>query len=116
MIHTIQFRETQHLPLLKFIQMHTLVHDDSLSIRIFGLRKSFKLADIKHAEVQHYRPIRDYGGWGWRWNMSKGQALMLQGKEGVMLELSRNRKLLLGSSDPDALLAAIQGARTALSA
>lgn len=55
-----------------------------------------------------YRPIREYGGWGLRYGGGGGKAYNVSGDRGVRLDYSDGKHLLLGSQDPNPLVAAIR--------
>ena len=79
------------------------------SSRFTGPSTGYLLSTLKKYEVQTYRPIRDYGGWGIRYGRG-GKAYNVSGNRGVMLELSDGQKLLIGSQKPDDLANAISSA------
>ncbi len=87
----------------------TEVRSDGLYVRFFPFHLSFHRIPaerlVKH-EVQTYRPIRDYGGWGIRYGRG-GKAYNVSGDRGVMLELSDGQRLLIGSQKPEDLASAI---------
>ena len=84
-----------------------------------ALRISFKWLwpsrTIRHGDIEHYK-VRTYGlfdsggfgvhlaGAGWTYNVS--------GNRGVALVLKGGARLLVGSQDPDALVRALDAART----
>tara|TARA_B100001750_G_scaffold203907_1_gene179983 strand:+ start:4611 stop:4832 length:222 start_codon:yes stop_codon:yes gene_type:complete len=61
---------------------------------------------IKKAAPVTYRPIRDYGGWGIRYG-SKGKAYNVSGNQGVLLEFTKSKPILIGSQKPQDLSTAI---------
>ncbi len=64
--------------------------------------------DIKKYEVIEYLPLRDYGGWGIRYNFfKKEKAYNLHGKIGLQLEFKNGKKLLIGTQKPDEIIEAI---------
>lgn len=64
---------------------------------------------IRHAEAVTYHPLRDFGGWGLRWS-GKGRALNAYGSRGVQLILNDGRRILIGSQQPEELMAALRAA------
>lgn len=52
--------------------------------------------DIKSVAVRKYKPILEYGGWGYRIG-SKDRAYTLWGKYGLQLEMANGKKLLIGT-------------------
>ena len=71
----------------------------------FSSQKIMYTTIVGH-RVREYRPIREYGGWGVRFNRS-GRAYTVSGNLGVQLELSNGKGLLIGTQDPDEFLRAI---------
>jgi hypothetical protein len=76
------------------------------------------LSHIERARIVSYRPIRQFGGWGIRVGRFEGEktsVYSVRGTRGVLLELTeprrisgaRTRRFLLGSGDPERLVAAI---------
>jgi len=85
------------------------VRSDGLYYRFFPFHWYFRRISaetLAKYEVQTYRPIRDYGGWGIRYGRG-GKAYNVSGDRGVMLELSDGSRLLVGSQKPEDLAAAI---------
>jgi hypothetical protein len=85
------------------------VRSDGLYYRFFPFHWSFhriSAETLAKYEVQTYRPIRDYGGWGIRYGRG-GKAYNVSGDRGVMLELSDGSRLLIGSQKPEELVNAI---------
>lgn len=93
------------LPLfLLAIKMTTTVTQDEVIIVYFPLaRRTIKCQDIVICTARDYHPIREYGGWGIRWGLSKGMAYTMYGNRGVQLELAGGKKLLIGSQQPEKL-------------
>ena len=55
------------------------------------------LDELKSHEVVNYRPFKDFGGWGLRWNPWKGWSYSVSGSEGVRVELENGTQLVIGS-------------------
>ncbi len=73
---------------------------------------------IEHAEPVVYRPIRQFGGWGWRVGQHAGETTVvysLRGSTGVILRLRdpirslfrKTDRVLIGSLRPEALASAL---------
>jgi len=91
------------------INLTTEVRSDGLYVRFFPFHLKFRriaAESLTRYEVQTYRPIRDYGGWGIRYGRG-GKAYNVSGNCGVMLELSDGGRLLIGSQKPEELANAI---------
>lgn len=94
------------------LQLTTEVRDDALYVRFFPFHRSprrIPWSDIESVDAVHYRPLRDYGGWGIRF--AKGRlAYNVSGSEGVRLSRPGQRELLVGSQQSYDLARAIRDA------
>ena len=89
------------------MRLVTEVRADGIYLGFFPFSSQKILyATIVGHRVREYRPIREYGGWGVRFNRS-GRAYTVSGNLGVQLELSNGKGLLIGTQDPDEFLRAI---------
>ena len=92
------------------INLTTEVHEDGLYFRFFPLHLSFRqigLEDIAEFNVEKYRAIIDYGGWGIKYGR-KGQAYNVSGNRGVQLQLSNGKRILIGSQRAEELAEALK--------
>jgi hypothetical protein len=92
------------------INLTTEVRSDGLYLRFFPFHLGFRripAETLNRCEVQTYRPIRDYGGWGIRYGRG-GKAYNVSGDRGVILGLSDGSRLLIGSQKPEELVNAIK--------
>jgi hypothetical protein len=97
------------LGLLYVLRLETEVRDDALYLRFYPLiRRKIYFKDIRACESRTYHPIREYGGWGIRYGGKKGWAYNVSGNQGVQLELSNNKRLLIGSQRVEELAVAIK--------
>ena len=96
-----------------FLRLETTVTGDYLSIN-FGVLPVFQrripLRDVERAEVCSYRPLRDFGGWGWRYGRGGTQAFIVKGSSGVCLTMRGGKRYLIGSDRSEELLAALSRA------
>ena len=77
-------------------------------IPFFSKFRKIEILQINFAESRLYRPLRDFGGWGIRYNMrTKTSCYNVRGNMGVYLELNNGKKVLLGSQKPHELVNAI---------
>lgn len=96
--------------LFTVLKLVTEVRDDGLYVRLFPLPfRRIALEDIASYQVRTYRPILEYGGWGLRFGFS-GVAYNARGNRGVQLVLRSDKRVLIGSQQPEALEAAIAAA------
>ncbi|MHB1461852.1 MAG: hypothetical protein ACYC1M_11270 [Armatimonadota bacterium] len=64
---------------------------------------------IASAEVAHFNPLRDFGGWGIRISRSK-KGFFFEGNQGVLITPKKGMPVLIGSNQPQELLQAVQTA------
>jgi hypothetical protein len=85
------------------------VTDDAVTIafRYLWPARRIALKDIVGLEVKRYRPLVDYGGWGVRLGPA-GWAFSTGGNVGVKLRLRTGLPVLIGTSRPQELEAAIR--------
>ena len=72
----------------------------------FGPRH-FPLHDVARAYACEYSPITEYGGWGIRYGFTHGWAYNVSGNQGVQLELTNGKRILIGSQRSEELAKAI---------
>jgi len=93
------------------LKLETEVRSDGLYVRFYPFHiryKKFTPKDLAEHYCRTYKPIREYGGWGIRCSFTgKGKAYNVSGNKGVQLVLTNGKKLLIGSQEPDDLIAAI---------
>ena len=97
--------------LMYLMKLSVRVDTEGLHVRFFPfVKKDISLEEIAHWEARTYRPLLEYGGWGIRcgWN---GMAYNVSGNQGVQLEFTNGKRLLIGSQRPEELAAAISQAK-----
>jgi hypothetical protein len=97
--------------LMYVMKLSVRLDDAGLHIRFFPfVKRDIALAEIARWEARTYSPLREYGGWGIRcgWN---GMAYNVSGNQGVQLEFTNGKRLLIGSQRPEELAAAITQAK-----
>jgi Family of unknown function (DUF6141) len=92
------------------VRMITEVRPGSLSVRLAPLgSKRIPVRGIQSAQAREYSPMREFGGWGIR--VSKdGRAYNAHGTVGVQLVLTDGSHILIGTQQPEELLAALRAA------
>ena len=60
-------------------------------------------AEIDKCYVRKYKPMREYGGWGWRYGCRGGRAFNMSGNMGLQIETKSGKKILIGTRRPDEL-------------
>jgi hypothetical protein len=93
------------------VRLVTEVRPGELVVRLFPFRaKRIPTAEIASAETREYSPMREYGGWGVRVSRGSGRAYNAAGTQGVQLVLADGSRVMIGSQQPEQLLAAIRAA------
>ena len=91
------------------LKLTTEVRKNGLYIRFSPLHLKFKKIPIdkqtKHY-MRTYEPITEYGGWGIKWG-PKGKTYNVSGNQGVQLEFTNKKRLLIGTQKPQQLDSAI---------
>jgi hypothetical protein len=90
--------------------MRTIVTRQRVTLRfgLLGIRVlRVKTAEIASAELLEFSPIKDFGGYGIRFN-GKMYAYYLRGNRGVKITLDHGLKYLIGADHPEQLLAVIK--------
>lgn len=85
----------------------------NLGILFPMLKKGIPLEAIQETRCVSYRPLRDAGGWGYRWGRFEGQPCRFytaQGNQGVLL-VTEDTWHIIGAKQPEALRQAIDAAR-----
>ena len=80
------------------------------------VRRHIRFQEIRSLRAKTYRPIRDYGGWGYRAGRKGSRAYNARGDRGVEIELRDGRIVMIGSQQAEALERAIRDAMKALPA
>ncbi|MBL0144457.1 MAG: hypothetical protein IPP48_00465 [Chitinophagaceae bacterium] len=62
--------------------------------------RGFKWTEISKCYIRTYKPIKEFAGWGFRAGRS-GLGYTVYGNQGVQLEFTDGRKILIGTNKPD---------------
>lgn len=79
-----------------------------ISFGIFAHRQIIKINEIKNISVRKYDALKEFWGWGVRFN-SKGRCYTVSGNAGVDIELKSGQHILIGIrelSEADAVISA----------
>lgn len=83
-------------------RMETEIRREGIYYRLIPFIIRFRCVrweEMKKCYVRTYRPIQEYGGWGWRTSWGKKNiAINVKGNIGIQMELKNGRKILLGTS------------------
>ena len=89
--------------------LDTEVRDSGVCIRFRPFHRKwrvFRFDSIREAEACTYSALKDYGGWGIRYGFN-GKAYNVSGNKGVMLILSDQKSVMIGSRNHDTFCSAI---------
>ena len=90
-----------------FLKLQTVITEEGIYVRYFPLifrTRFFAWEDIEKAYVRKYSPVREYGGWGIRFNIIRGsKAYNVYGNIGLQLVFNNGKKLLIGTNRAEEL-------------
>lgn len=93
--------------LMLLSKLETKISAEGIAVRFFPLHfkfRQFSWDELASAHVRQYSPLGEYGGWGLRYSMSGyGKAYNVSGKQGLQLEFTNGKKLLIGTKKADEL-------------
>lgn len=93
------------------LKLTTLINKEGIYFQLFPLH--FKIqyvnwSDIATIEVRKYKPMKEYGGWGYRYSFNNGKAYNISGNMGLQLVLKNGDKILIGTQKKEELLAFLE--------
>lgn len=93
-------------------RLETQIKKDGIYVRFFPFHLSFRhytWDSIQRLFVRQYKPIQEYGGWGLRYNfLGNGRALNIAGNQGLQIEFTDQKRLLIGTQKPDEVALILQ--------
>ncbi|SIS10109.1 hypothetical protein [Natronorubrum thiooxidans] len=95
--------------LIYSLRLQTEVRADGIYLKMWPLHRSFRRiswSEIERYESKRYRPLREFGGWGIRWAPGK-LAYNVSGDQGVWIERTNGRAILVGSQHAEEFVRAI---------
>lgn len=91
------------LGILYIFRLDTVMDEKGIRYRFFPLRLGFKTIswnEIANCHVRKYRPISEYGGWGYRGWSKKNRAVNIKGDQGIQIVFDNGDRLLIGTQKP----------------
>lgn len=92
-------------------RLDTLIKTDGIYVRLYPFHikpKFYSWSSLTKAYVRTYSPIVEYGGWGLRFSIfGKGKAYNIAGNQGLQLELTNRKRILIGTAKPEELTHAL---------
>ena len=93
--------------LFRTLTLTTTVTREGVAVKgMWFVNRLIRFSDIASAQARQYRPIMEYGGWGYRIGPS-GKAYNAQGDEGVQLAMKDGGRVLIGSQRANELAGVI---------
>jgi hypothetical protein len=88
--------------LIVMLRLEVTVDSSGISYSYFPFLSKRFIAknEIEYAWVRKYKPIKEYGGWGYR-TMFKQKAYNVWGKWGIQIVQKNKKLLLLGTQKPE---------------
>lgn len=71
-------------------------------------QKVIRKEEIDEIYVRKYKPIIEYGGYGYRFRFRSGRAMNVSGNMGLQLILKNGKKLLIGTQRPELMETAVK--------
>lgn len=88
------------IALLMSFKLKTEIDETGVQIQFFPFQRKKRVirwGDIESCEVRTYKPIAEYGGWGYKFGSKGGTAYTVKGKIGIQLVLKSGKKILVGT-------------------
>ncbi len=86
------------------IKLRTKIDEIGIYYKFVPIQFSEKIIlwkDVRKCYVRKYKPLVEYGGWGFKggmfWNVNKGMAFNVKGNIGLQLHLKNGKKILIGT-------------------
>ena len=86
------------------IQLKTRIDEKGVHYQFFPFNRKLKLIswnEIENCYCRKYKPLLEYGGWGYRTTLRSGRARNIKGNLGVQIIFKNGKKLLLGTQKQD---------------
>lgn len=86
------------------IRLKTRIDEKGVHYQFFPINLKLKFvpwSELEQCFCRNYRPLKEYGGWGYRINSRNGKALNIRGNWGIQLIFNNGKKLLVGTQKPD---------------
>lgn len=92
------------IAILSFLNLQTRIDERGVHYRFFPFQmteRKIEWKELNQCYTRTYKPIKEYGGWGYRVSFGKGKAYNVKGNQGIQLETKDGKKLLLGTQKPE---------------
>lgn len=88
------------------LRLNTKINKDGVYFQLFPFQLKGTLInwnEVASIEVRKYSPIKEYGGWGFRYSFKNGKAYNVSGNKGLQMVLKNGDKILIGTQKPEEL-------------
>lgn len=88
------------------IRLDTKIDEQGIYYRFFPIQLKEKFIpwnEVSGCYVRKYKPLTEYGGWGYKkgFGSGHGKALSIKGSIGIQLKLKNQKKILIGTQKED---------------
>jgi len=90
---------------LTLIRLETEITKNEIRYKLFPINFKWHILnkkDILKATILSVKPIKDYGGWGYRRGL-KSKAFLVKGKYGIRLDLDNEQHIFIGTQKQEEL-------------
>lgn len=97
--------------LLYFSKLYVTIDQHALYYRyppFVNIEKKITKEDVDEMYVRKYRPIWEYGGYGYRFRFRSGRALSVAGNVGLQLVKKNGKRVLIGTQKPELMKQAVR--------
>lgn len=88
------------------LRLNTKINKEGIYFQLFPFQLKGKLitwSEVASIEVRKYSPIKEYGGWGFRYGFKNGKAYNVSGNMGLQMVLKNGDKILIGTQKSEEL-------------
>lgn len=90
--------------LIYLFKLETHIDERGIHYRFFPIHRNQKLIGwdaIEKCYTRKYRPLSEFGGWGYKYGLGGGKALNVKGNKGIQIKFKSGKKLLIGTQKPE---------------
>jgi hypothetical protein len=91
--------------LLLSMRLVTTINSEGISSYFyffpFKIKRVFLWSDIKQFEIMQFSPIKDFAGWGIRFNSILGRGFVIGGSRGMRIITNDNKRYFIGTLYPE---------------
>jgi hypothetical protein len=91
--------------------LRTQINGQGISYRLFPIQLRMvqhSWQDIQSITLRTYKPLAEFGGWGYRSDTKNNPAITISGNKGIQLVLTNGKKILIGTRQLERIKAILQ--------